>query len=115
MNTTPTYLPSVKLLLDGADSAKIAAFVRQVVHLDMGLSNFPEERILRFVRALRQLGSRTSAINSSKALRHDGIAVWMLPATGTDRWQTKPTIADDGGDPARPKPASHLDLRCRSA
>jgi hypothetical protein len=53
--------------LDRAGSAKIAAFVRQVVHLDMGLSNFPEERILRFVRTLRQLGSRISAINSSKS------------------------------------------------
>ena len=50
------YLPrTAKLLLEGADTPEIATFVRQAVCVDMGLSNFPKHKILKFAQALRNL------------------------------------------------------------
>jgi hypothetical protein len=46
---------TASLLLSGADAVKIAAYVRQVVRVDIGLSNFSEDRILEFARELREL------------------------------------------------------------
>ncbi|MBO0757977.1 MAG: hypothetical protein J2P54_19195 [Bradyrhizobiaceae bacterium] len=58
LNEYDSYVPhTVRLLLAGADSVKIAAYVRQVVHISMGLSKSPEEDILEFVRELRELAS----------------------------------------------------------
>lgn len=46
---------TAELLLAGADPVKIAAYVREVVHVNMGLSNFPEEEILEFAQELGEL------------------------------------------------------------
>ena len=56
LNEYDSYLAhTAELLLADADSFKIAAYVRQVVRANMGLSNYPEERIVEFAQELRQL------------------------------------------------------------
>ena len=78
MNTPPTCLPPVKLLLDGADSAEIAALVRQVVHLDMGLSNFSEERNPQICPGASAARLADIGDQFTEKLRDDGIVVWTL-------------------------------------
>lgn len=46
---------TVELVLAGADSFKIAAYVREVVRANMGMSSFPEERIVEFAQELKRL------------------------------------------------------------
>jgi hypothetical protein len=56
LNEYDSYLAhTAELLLADADSFKIAAYVRQVVRANMGISNFPEERIVEFAQELRRL------------------------------------------------------------
>ena len=56
LNEYDSYLAhTAELLLADADSFKIATYVRQVVRANMGISNFPEERIVEFAQELRQL------------------------------------------------------------
>ncbi|MBO0756038.1 MAG: hypothetical protein J2P54_09270 [Bradyrhizobiaceae bacterium] len=56
LNEYDPYLAhTAELLLADADSFKIAAYVRQVVRVSMGISNFPEERIIEFVQELKRL------------------------------------------------------------
>jgi hypothetical protein len=53
LNEYDSYLAhTAELLLADADSFKIAAYVRQVVRANMGISNFPEERIVEFAQEL---------------------------------------------------------------
>ena len=45
------YLPhTARLVLAGADPFNIAAYVRQVVRVDLALSIFPEHRIVEFTQ-----------------------------------------------------------------
>jgi len=56
LNEYDSYLAhTAELLLADADSFKIAAYVRQVVRVSMGISNFPEERIVEFAQELKRL------------------------------------------------------------
>src|SRR5262249_16334791 len=56
LNEYDSYLAhTAELLLADADSFKIGAYVRQVVRVSMGVSNFPEERIVEFVKELKRL------------------------------------------------------------
>jgi hypothetical protein len=56
LNEYDSYLAhTAELLSADADSFKIAAYVPQVVRADMGISNFPEEPIVEFALAQRQL------------------------------------------------------------
>jgi hypothetical protein len=52
LNEYDSYLAhTAELLLADADSFKIAAYVRQAVRADIGISNFPDERIVEFRRS----------------------------------------------------------------
>jgi hypothetical protein len=56
LNEYDSYLAhTAELLSAGADSFKIAAYVRQAVRVSMGISNFPEERIVEFAHELKRL------------------------------------------------------------
>jgi hypothetical protein len=56
LNEYDSYLAhTAELLLADADSFKIAAYVRQVVRANIGISHFPDERIVEFAQELRQL------------------------------------------------------------
>jgi hypothetical protein len=56
LNEYESYLAhTAELLMADADSFKIAAYVRQVVRVSMGISNFPEERIVEFAQELKRL------------------------------------------------------------
>jgi hypothetical protein len=58
LNEYDSYLAhTAELVLANADSFKIAAYVRLVVRVNMGISNFPEERIAEFVEELRRLAA----------------------------------------------------------
>ena len=43
---------TAKLLMEGADAVKIAGHVRQVVRVNIGLSDFPDAKILEFAQEL---------------------------------------------------------------
>jgi hypothetical protein len=56
LNEYDSYLAhTVELLLADADTFKIAAHVRHVVRVNMGISDFPEELIVEFAQELRRL------------------------------------------------------------
>jgi hypothetical protein len=56
LNEYDSYLRhTAHLLLTGADPVKIAGYVRQVVRVNMGLSRFPEDKIVEFARKLRDI------------------------------------------------------------
>jgi hypothetical protein len=56
LNEYDSYLAhTAELLLVDADPFKIAAYVRQAVRVSMGISNFPEERIVEFAQELKRL------------------------------------------------------------
>jgi hypothetical protein len=43
---------TAKLLMEGADVAKVADYVRNVLGSSLGLSDFPEDKVLEFARQL---------------------------------------------------------------
>ncbi len=51
-----SYLPqTAKLLIEGADAHKIAGYVSQIVRVTIGIRDFPEDRVVEFVKQLRQI------------------------------------------------------------
>jgi len=56
LNEYHSYLAhTAELLSADADSFKIGGYVRQVVRVNIGISNFPEEPIVEFVQDLRRV------------------------------------------------------------
>ena len=54
-NEYDSYLPqTIKLVQSNADVYKIAAYLRSVVHVNMGLTRFPENEINEFAERLQQ-------------------------------------------------------------
>ena len=54
-NEYDTYLPqTIRLVQSGADVSELPAYVRSVVHQDMGLTGFPEHEINEFAERLHQ-------------------------------------------------------------
>jgi hypothetical protein len=43
------------LLIEGADAYKIAGYVSQIVRVTIGIRDFPEDRVVEFVKQLRQI------------------------------------------------------------
>ena len=52
-NEYDSYLPhTIKLVQSGADISKLTAYLRSVVHVNIGLGRFPEHRIEAFAQRL---------------------------------------------------------------